>query len=667
MPGETSPSNLSDSHTDYAGTGHPLSASKGKQLQGDAESRPGTSNKIYDEDRDIANIVQQANDDNIDVDETTRLIPRQGVYEHNREEEELLEARSRRALLGNTSLPIILYTLLFITGTQFLLNLIAPFIPVISRFVLIYTPGASFFMLAHSFLAFISINCSIVFMRATSKIERRISLCTLILLSVEFMVVLIVPGVRHSFGLVGLFTIFWTGFVIGVGEILASWVIEARKQALFEEELFVARNNAHDVVDTDSNAEAESEYSEASSRISPNRVRRIERKTLTEWVGVGVSSLLSLVILTLTFLLTLTVFVNAFDSLRVPRPKFIEPVKWYPRFSFWGSYSAGSSYLYCLPSHVHSPTNQTVLLIPGDTASGELMVEEWLEQVWELNRVGRVCVWDPPGWAWSNVGSVHGGLERQVEMLEESLYALKKNNVSTPDDGLDPHKPDLDPPFALDKGKKDSDKKKHDPDDEEKELPPLFVISHGPGSLSAMILASRHTKSDVLGYSPIRNMLFLDPMPPSFARNFYYSYTHGISLYFQGLLAPFKGIVWLFSSIFNDDNQGAETRVWGRRQHEQVKWIQARLKDNIEGRKTTMRQVNIALGTLRDSDIRVSVVSSSWMIEQVESWSLGQREVSEVTGNNIVWRVVDAGHNVWRGKGRREVQRLVENIINLYH
>ncbi|RPA81361.1 hypothetical protein BJ508DRAFT_414800 [Ascobolus immersus RN42] len=454
------------------------------------------------------------------------------------------------------------FTIFFlsITGLWLLLLLISIFAtpPGMS------TRGSGYTELFFATFTFVTLLIETLFFIVPSQFSVLMSVLLVVTLLVDTIMVVAVGQLRSQAGWVGVVSLAWAA-------LMSSWIVVCGKvvEEVREEE-----------------------------EIRVNRVMET-RRTVGEWSGVLVSSILYVGLFVVALMLTIQLGLNASDgALHVPGKKvFVD----------------GSRYqLHVFCSSPPLNTSQPTFLVE----SGDLPVQSGLEsllmEAHQDGLISRYCYYDRPGYAFSDNAPSPLSAGMTIDALSEALARLGE----------------------------DSD---------------WILVSAGIGSLYSHVFASRNLNK-------IRSHLLLDPYPLSepFLERLG-STSRGFQYFLRGLLAPL-GIPNLFNTILSGATREARVfgrisrhRAGYLKNKLQENTVATTFTRNEIG---AAREVLKGGGGPRGDGIPTVLISSREMMKD-GMWKRGQEQMArgDAGGRVKEWGIVDGGHEVWDGdEGRRVVR-----------
>lgn len=239
----------------------------------------------------------------------------------------------------------------------------------------IYSPGGGWFAFAYTSLSLGILALLLFSFTVPSRAEEVVQSIIAVLLLVNLVIIVSVPGLRHEEGWTGIASSVWLLFVT-IWAVVVDRSVEWGKKE--EEERLTGR--------------AES------------------RRTLKQWCSVFSTITVMVMFLVISILFTGTLSLRAYDqSLKTPGQKI---------------YVDSASYqvhLYCTPKHTNEKRESvTVFLEGGERAVGNGMLD-WAHENYVNGTIGRLCYWDRPGYGFSDVGPTPLSAGMAADALSEAL------------------------------------------------------------------------------------------------------------------------------------------------------------------------------------------------------------------------------------------------------
>ncbi|CDR43905.1 CYFA0S13e00518g1_1 [Cyberlindnera fabianii] len=343
---------------------------------------------------------------------------------------------------------------------------------------------------------------------------------------------------------------------------------------------------------------------------------RIEtRRTLTEWFVVLLRNTMKSILIAFTALVTLNVLLHTFDVIRV-KP-------WGEQV--WVEDDSFTLHVACY-GDVHNSTasDQPIILLQGGHGSSEEF-SEWVEELHHLNQIERYCIYDRPGYGFSDSSPSPISLSIVSDLLTEALHKLKVDG-------------------------------------------PFLVAGHDIGGLYSMVFASRNQArveslllvdswhEDLLLRNPVSRAKKDEPLPVEIS---HMGPSAGFSLWIRGIFSPL-GLALQGSWIFK--HHGSRDRIYGRDMRHQGRYLRARLQEQVGAGILSYNEAINAKPQL--TDIPISVVSSDGMIKKSLNWGNWQRQLTKISSVTYEWKIADGGHEVWKTpKGREQLQDVLLRLV----
>lgn len=411
--------------------------------------------------------------------------------------------------------------------------------------------------------------------------ERLLGYVTLAVVIVDFVVVFTVPPLRDSAGLLGLFLWIWTILNVGLNCFADYWVDTARQQQ-------------------------ELKY-----------IGRVEkRRSLFELLVIFVKIAVKLVLLVLVWNISLAIWLSGFDTHEKPWGTLV-PVN---EDSF-------SVHVACF-GDVHNSSGQPIVLVEGGQRTSSEEFSEWIEELYHLNEVDRYCVWDRPGYAFSDSAPSPVSVGIISEYLIE---ALRKQNIEGPFSVV-----------GFDLGG----------------LYARMFASRNPSAVESLVLVDSWHE-DLLKHNPFSNKKNEDRRT---FRNFFdlEDSRTGAKLFFKGLASPL-GLVTNLHWFLHPRKYSSNARIFGSDMVHSSKYLRARLQEQITASILSYSEI---VGADVHS-IPVAVISSDLMIKKSLNWGKWQRQLTKLSDNPIEWVVAEkAPHKIWAtASGRKQLQDLLIRVL----
>jgi pimeloyl-ACP methyl ester carboxylesterase len=349
---------------------------------------------------------------------------------------------------------------------------------------------------------------------------------------------------------------------------------------------------------------------------------RVEtRRTLTEWLIVTVRNVLKSVLLVYTALILLNVLLSSFDLLRVKPWGELTPVE----DGAFNLHIACYGDVYNTTDDDDGKKRQPIVLLDAGHGSAEEF-SEWVEELHHLNQVERYCIYDRPGYGFSDSAPSPVSLSVVSDLLAEGLRNLKIHG-------------------------------------------PFILVNHDIGGLYARVFASRNIEQiksillvdawheDLLLRNPNSKTKKNEKIPKEIAK---LSTFKGFQLWIEGFFSPI-GLPLQASWLFK--HRGSKQRIYGKDMVHQGRYLRARLQEQISASILSYNEAVNSKNSL--TDIPISVVSSDYMIKKSLNWGNWQRELTKLSGTTKEWKIVSGNHEVWRNsKGKEQLQDVLLRLLD---
>jgi pimeloyl-ACP methyl ester carboxylesterase len=477
-----------------------------------------------------------------------------------------------------------LLVLLVVNVGLFVIFLISDFINIPG----FYNPGKSFLELDLLLICSLANLLSIWCFDVPAKFERIIGFVSAGLFILDAIVVFFVPKLKHQFGTVGGVVLIWTCANI-IFESVANYYVEQ------------GRN-----------------YQEV--RLSG----RIEtRRTLKEIIIMFGKSCFKFVLLLLVWNISLTVWISAFDSHEGPWGELISVAddKFNIHLACYGNITNDK---------VDESHAQPIVLVEGGQLTSSEVFQEWVEELYHLNKIDRYCIWDRPGYGWSDSAPSPISIGMIVEYLIE---ALDKKGVSGP--------------FSLvgfDIGG----------------LYSRMFASKRPELVHSLLLVDSWHQ-DLLKSNPFSGTNRKKELTRVFKNNLeLMNIRTGLKLWIKGLISPL-GLYSNLHLLVHPYKYSSKSRIFGRDMRWSPKYLRARLQEQITSSFISYYEIE-------SSDLHnlpMSIISSDYMIKQSLNWGKWQREISKLSSNTVEWVIAEnSSHFIWQSpKGKEQLQQLLIRLV----
>ncbi|PIS56367.1 hypothetical protein CJI97_001615 [Candidozyma auris] len=358
---------------------------------------------------------------------------------------------------------------------------------------------------------------------------------------------------------------------------------------------------------------------------------RVEkRRSVFELFVMLVKIFVKLFLLWVIWCISLSIWLEGFDSHEKPWGKLI-PVN-------EGQFKV---HLACY-GDVHAPmakndeddpskAKQPILLVEGGQLTSSEVFQEWIQELYHMNKIERFCIWDRPGYAFSDSAPSPVSISIIVEYLSEALRAEK-----------------IEGPFS--------------------------AVGFDEGGLYSRVFASRN-----LGQ--IHSLLLVDSWHEDLLKHFPFSGSNkknesrkvfknilelmdswqGFKVWLRGVVSPLgiqKNIHW----FFHPQRYSSKSRIFGRDMVYSPKYLRARLQEQVTASILSFNEVqNAAL-----QSVPLAVISSDFMIKNSLNWGKWQRDLIKISDRSLEWVVAEnSGHKIWESsKGRDQLQQLLLRLVS---
>lgn len=420
-----------------------------------------------------------------------------------------------------------------------------------------------------------------------AKIERVIGYVVSGLLVLDLVVILLVPETRILMGWLGIGLILWTAVNSLLNSLIDYWVEEGKH------------------------------YQEI------RLTGRIEkRKSVKELAVILLKVVFEIFILWIIWCISLTLWLACFDTHEKPWGKLI-PV----------DNDLFRVHLACF-GDVHNSTGkatQPIVLVEGGQITSSEVFQEWIEELYQLDKVERYCIWDRPGYAWSDSAPPPDSIGIVSEYLSEALAKEK-----------------IEGPFT--------------------------VVGFDIGGLYARMFANRHR-------GQIQLILLVDAWSADLLKKWPFSGGNGkknessrvfknalevmdnitgLKLWLKGFISPL-GIIPDLHWFVHPMRYSSKSRIYGRDMYWSSRYIRARCQEQLVSGILSYNEI-------KETDINeipLGVISSDFMIKKSMNWGKWQRELTHLSKKTAEWVVAEnSDHFIWRSpKGRRQLQNLLLRLI----
>lgn len=355
---------------------------------------------------------------------------------------------------------------------------------------------------------------------------------------------------------------------------------------------------------------------------------RIEtRKLVMELFVTFIKLVVKLVMLVLIILLLWRLSLAAFDTHEAPWGQLV-PVqegKFRVHLSCYGDVHKST-----IDTDNKPKKRQPVILVEGGQLTLSEEFQEWIEELYNLGLIERYCIWDRPGYAFSDLAPS----PLLIGIVSEYLaQALEEKGI--------------DGPFSLvgfDIGGL---------------YLRMFALKK-PEKIHLIMLVDAWSE-DLLKKDPFSGSQHKKEPRKVFRHALETMDTWtGFKLWLRGIVLPFgviPGIHWLI----HPRRYSSKSRIFGKDMYYSSKYLRARLQEQV-----TLGI--LSYNEMKGADIHslpLAVISSDHMIQKSQNWGQWQRELTKLLDNLVKWVVAEeSGHFIWRlPKGRKQMQQLLLSLV----
>lgn len=455
----------------------------------------------------------------------------------------------------------------------------------------IHTRGKSFLELDLSLLNVLVNGITLWYLNVPSLLDRRIGYVSSFLLGIDLIVMFLVPNMREQFGFPGTFLFTWT-FLNFLLTSLAIHVVENGK--VYQEIRYTGRPET--------------------------------RRTLSELAILLVKVAARSVLMLLIFCISFRLMLQAFDCHQKPWGKMVpvENNQFKVHLACFGDVRQQKE------STQVNDDSQPVVLVEGGQLTSSEVFQEWIEELFHLNKIQRYCVWDRPGYAFSDSAPSPISVGIIVDYLRE---ALRNEGIEGP--------------FSLvsfDIGG----------------LYSRVFASQSPGSIHSMMLVDSWHE-DLLKIYPFSGYNRKNEDRKTFNNILEFMDTRtGLKLWLKGFISPL-GIFTNFHWLFHPRRYSSNSRIFGSDMYYLSKYLRARFQEQVTASILSYNEV----ASTDIHNVPLSVVSSDFMIKNSLNWGKWQRELSQLSSNPIEWVIAEnSDHFIWFSpRGRSQLQKSLLRLL----
>jgi hypothetical protein len=219
----------------------------------------------------------------------------------------------------------------------------------------LHVRGSPFFAFSYASVALLTLVVSLLFFSVPSRLARILSIVNAVVLLVDAVIILVVPGLRHAEIWAGIASVVWAA-------LMAFWFVTVDRTVQW--------------------GKAEEEQ-----RLTG---RPESRRTVVEWVEVMLSNIALTVMALVVILMTFTLTLRAFDSGLAP-----------PGEKYWVDGGRYQIHLYCYGNKTDAAgMRTTTVLFEGGEDPVERGLWQFAENAVKNGSISRFCFADRPGMAW---------------------------------------------------------------------------------------------------------------------------------------------------------------------------------------------------------------------------------------------------------------------------
>lgn len=278
-----------------------------------------------------------------------------------------------------------------------------------------------------------------------------------------------------------------------------------------------------------------------------------------------------------------------------------------------------------------SKAKQPILLVEGGQQTSSEVFQEWIQELYHMNKIERFCIWDRPGYGFSDSAPLPLSISIIVEYLMEALRSEK-----------------IEGPFS--------------------------AIGYDEGGLFSRVFALRNR-------GQIHSLFLVDSWHEDLLKQFPFSGSNkknesrkvfknilelmdtwqGFKVWLRGVISPLglqRNIHW----FFHPQRFSSKSRIFGRDMVYSPKYLRARLQEQVTASILSFNEVQNAAVQL----VPLAVISSDFMIKNSLNWGKWQRDLIKISDRLLEWVVAEnSGHKIWESpKGRDQLQQLLLRLVS---
>lgn len=427
-----------------------------------------------------------------------------------------------------------------------------------------------------------------------SYTERVVGYISAVIFGTDLLLALSVPTLRRRLGAIGIFIFIWSLVNVLLSCATDYWVEQGK---IYQEIKYTSRPET--------------------------------RKSVSELVVTLCKLFLKSFLLILLACISLTFWIEAFDTHERPWGSMV-PVndsQFQVHLACFGDVKRSSNF--DSNSNSGNTTQQPIILIEGGQHTSSEVFQSWVEELYHLNKIERYCIWDRPGYGFSENAPSPTSLGIISEYLGE---ALEKQGIKGP--------------FSL--------------------------VAFDIGGLYARMFAYQNVEkihSILLVDSWNEKMLRNNPFRLSGKKEDKNTFKNilelmdvrtGLSVWWRGILSPLglrTNLHWFLHPMKYSSN----SRIFGLEMQYQSRYLKARLQEQVT---SSVLSFNEILGS-NLYDIPLTVVSSDLMIKNSLNWGKWQRELTKISSQTQEWVISKgAGHFIWKTpSGKTLLQDLLLRLL----
>lgn len=356
---------------------------------------------------------------------------------------------------------------------------------------------------------------------------------------------------------------------------------------------------------------------------------RVEtRKTISEILVTFFKVVSKFILLLTIWNISLTIWLNAFDSHEKPWGKLISvgEDQFQVHLACYGDVHSNSSV-----SAFDEGPRQPIVLVEGGQLSSVEQFQEWIQELFDMRKIERYCVWDRPGYAFSEGAPSPVSVGIITEYL---LEALNKEHIDGPFSAV-----------GFDIGGLYSK---------------VFALRN-PGQMHSILLVDSWHE-DLLKHFPLIGSDKQVDAGKDFGNELELMNSwQGLIIWLKGLYSPL-GLMRSLHWFAHPKKYLSRSRIYGSDMIHSSKYLCARLQEQITASLLSFTEVRSA----DISKIPLAVILSDSMIKKSLNWGNWQLQLSKLSTRSLEWVVAeDSNHQIWDSKkGRRELQLLLLRLIS---